>query len=225
MRTLWSPRLTSLCPSRTPQGLKSTGAYLSRTLSYDGAEFRMEQLEVDPVFRCGLGGGPRVQVRAGRWTPCSGAGWECTYRAHACEGLGQTRVHLKPGHGPCPNWTCRSHSGPLSAARRVMYDRSCAFWNLLINLLRQLPGGRRKGLLWAAHQRFYRQMLMASKVSDSTGLRRDWVGARAHIFLSLFHCACAFVRAPQVKRCSELADEALREGMCVVIGLQVRLGN
>jgi hypothetical protein len=25
----------------------------------------------------------------------------------------------------------------------------------------------------------------------------------------------------QVKRCSELADEALRDGMCIVIGLQV----
>jgi hypothetical protein len=41
----------------TRQGLKATGTYVSRTLSYGGAEFRMEQLEVDPVFRCWLADG------------------------------------------------------------------------------------------------------------------------------------------------------------------------
>ncbi len=32
-------------------GLKATGAYLSRTLSYKDAEFRLEQLEIEPAFR------------------------------------------------------------------------------------------------------------------------------------------------------------------------------
>lgn len=32
-------------------GLKATGTYVSRTLSYKGAEFRLEQLDVDPVFK------------------------------------------------------------------------------------------------------------------------------------------------------------------------------
>ena len=31
-------------------GLKATGSYLSRTLSYDGAEFSIARVEVDPVF-------------------------------------------------------------------------------------------------------------------------------------------------------------------------------
>lgn len=56
-----------------------------------------------------------------------------------------------------------------------MYDRSTQFWTLLLNILKKLPvdgngqmaGPRRdikKGLFWGAHQRFYRQMLIASKV-------------------------------------------------------------
>ena len=56
---------------------------------------------------------------------------------------------------------------------RVMYDRSCRLWGLLWNVMRQLPraaaknrGGRdsKAALFWSAHQRFYRQMLIASKV-------------------------------------------------------------
>ena len=68
-------------------------------------------------------------------------------------------------------------------ALRVMYDRSCAFWSLLLRLLRpsmgknskakdgrlQALGDRRLGLYWSAHQRFFRQMLMASKVTASQG--------------------------------------------------------
>ncbi|GFR48198.1 hypothetical protein Agub_g10015, partial [Astrephomene gubernaculifera] len=108
-------------------GLKASGTYLSRTLSYKGAEFRLEQVDMDPVFR-------------------------------------------------------------------VMYDRSCSLWALIYNVMRQVkPKSKGKGsrdkrasLFWGAHQRFYRQMLIASKV----------------------------------RRCAELADEALTEGMCVVIGMQ-----
>ncbi|KXZ54936.1 hypothetical protein GPECTOR_3g106 [Gonium pectorale] len=106
-------------------GLKATGTYLSRTLSYKGAEFRMEQLEMDPIFR-------------------------------------------------------------------VMYDRSVHLWNLIFKVMSQLPKDKRwkrdvrQSLFFSSHQRFYRQMLMASKV----------------------------------KRCAELAAEALNDGMCVVVGLQ-----
>ena len=41
-------------------GLKATGTYLSRTLSYQGAAFKLESVELDPTFRCG-----RVGVRGG----------------------------------------------------------------------------------------------------------------------------------------------------------------
>ncbi|MEW5304646.1 MAG: hypothetical protein WDW36_007243 [Sanguina aurantia] len=90
-------------------GLKANGTYLSRTLSYEKAEFIMEQVQIDH----------RMQV---------------------------------------------------------MYDRSTQFWTLLFNILKKLPkdvvkgrdgkAGRdvKKSLIWAAHQRFYRQMLIASKV-------------------------------------------------------------
>lgn len=105
-------------------GLKASGTYLSRTLSYKDAEFRLEQIKIDPAFR-------------------------------------------------------------------VMYNRSTMLWSLLHNVLKHMPKkgrGRdaRQGLFWSAHQRFYKCMLMASKV----------------------------------RRCSELAIQALKDGMCVVIGLQ-----
>ena len=32
-------------------GLKATGTYVSRTLAYSGAEFRMETLDIDPIFK------------------------------------------------------------------------------------------------------------------------------------------------------------------------------
>ena len=37
-------------------GLKATGSYLSRTLSYDGAEFSIARVEIDPTFGCVLQG-------------------------------------------------------------------------------------------------------------------------------------------------------------------------
>ncbi|GIM01409.1 hypothetical protein Vretimale_6229 [Volvox reticuliferus] len=107
-------------------GLKATGTYVSRTLSYKGAEFKTEELQIDPIFS-------------------------------------------------------------------VMYDRACAIWSLVHNVMRALPKAKnvrgrdvKSGLFWGAHQRFFRQMLIASKV----------------------------------RRCAELAQDALERGMCVVIGLQ-----
>ena len=38
------------CPA-PPQSLKSTGSYLARTLSYEGAEFALAHVELDPVFQ------------------------------------------------------------------------------------------------------------------------------------------------------------------------------
>ena len=87
-------------------GLKATGAYMSRTLSYAGAEFE----------------------------------------------------------------TCNC---PLSDELRVMYDRSCEFWQMLYRVFQEsevgrMAGGRMGGALrwgqfWSAHQRFFRQMLLSAK--------------------------------------------------------------
>jgi len=38
-------------------GLKATGCYLARTLSYTGADFQMEKIHLDPSFRWVLRGG------------------------------------------------------------------------------------------------------------------------------------------------------------------------
>ena len=62
------------------------------------------------------------------------------------------------------------------AVRRVMYDRAATFWQMIILVITSLQdmglfsGRRNRGRIlnaqmWGAHMRFFRQMLMASKVS------------------------------------------------------------
>eukprot|EP00967_Tisochrysis_lutea_P068773 scaffold90207_cov22-Tisochrysis_lutea.AAC.1 len=60
-------------------------------------------------------------------------------------------------------------SFPAALPHRILYDRSTQYWSLLLSVLNCLPkpmGGRdmRKGLFWAAHQRFYKGLLIAAKV-------------------------------------------------------------
>jgi hypothetical protein len=54
---------------------------------------------------------------------------------------------------------------------RVMYDRAVDLWVLIYTVLRELEEESTAALLkkswthfWSAHQRFFRQMLMAAKV-------------------------------------------------------------
>jgi hypothetical protein len=59
----------------------------------------------------------------------------------------------------------------------IMYDRAVDAWSLLAAVLRQLPrpgGGRdmKASLFWSAHQRFFRQMLIASKAGRRAGRGR-----------------------------------------------------
>jgi P-loop containing NTP hydrolase pore-1 len=42
-------------------GLKSTGTYLSRALSYKGAEFSIAKVDIDPQFQC-VPAGPLVSL-------------------------------------------------------------------------------------------------------------------------------------------------------------------
>jgi hypothetical protein len=68
---------------------------------------------------------------------------------------------------PCLHLTLLKTCSPFL---RVLYDRSTQFWSLLLSVLNCLPhqpgNGRdlRKGLFWAAHQRFYKGLLIAAKV-------------------------------------------------------------
>ena len=59
-------------------GLKATGCYLARTLSYKGADFEMEKIHLDPGFRrerAQLGAqGFRVWLWCARAMACSHAG-------------------------------------------------------------------------------------------------------------------------------------------------------
>lgn len=50
---------------------------------------------------------------------------------------------------------------------RLMYDRSVLFWTLLYKLMVQVGGEKKwRAQYWGAHQRFYRSMLMATKVPE-----------------------------------------------------------
>jgi len=88
--------------------LKASGAYLARSLSYEGAEFRMTKVKIDPAFR-------------------------------------------------------------------LMYDRSVAVWDLLYRIMGATGGKKWSTQYWAAHQRFYRSMLMAGKVSTISKMARKAV--------------------------------------------------
>ena len=105
-------------------GLKATGSYLCRSLSYSGAEFELEN--------CAL-------------------------------------------------------SDEMSA----MYDRSCAFWQMLHNVFNTAASGRcsegRKveksssvkwAQFWGSHQRFFRQMLLSAKVPHLAELALEHVHTR-----------------------------------------------
>jgi len=79
-------------------GLKATGAYVCRCLSYQGAEFELATVQLTPQMR-------------------------------------------------------------------AMYDKSTLFWNLLHRVFKaSSPKASTMAQFWGAHQRFYRQMILAAKV-------------------------------------------------------------
>ena len=69
--------------------LQATGTYISRSLSYTGAEFAIIRVEVDPVFKVRLppGSGPPHITFTGRAKAVCTQDWlsskSCTARLHA----------------------------------------------------------------------------------------------------------------------------------------------
>jgi len=100
--------------------LKATGTYLARTLSYAGAEFHLEKVEIMSDFN-------------------------------------------------------------------LMYERSARFWTLLYQVMLRVGGSNKywKGQFWGAHQRFYRSMLMASKVKKCAELCRDAIAGGMSVVIGL----------------------------------------
>jgi hypothetical protein len=74
--------------------------------------------------------------------------------------------------------------------RRVMYDRAVDFWNILTEVLMEMHPekmcGNFRGIFWAAHQRFFRQMLIAAKVRSSCQAWLPSVAAPA-VVLQVLH--------------------------------------
>jgi hypothetical protein len=65
------------------------------------------------------------------------------------------------------------YRGIFCLSCRVMYDRAVDFWVLIYTVLQEMEAEAnvalpRKswGQFWSAHQRFFRQMLMAAKVNS-----------------------------------------------------------
>jgi hypothetical protein len=83
---------------------------------------------------------------------------------------------------------------------RVMYDRSVLFMAFVWSVLHAIcaPGGAHRFMTaqyWSAHQRFFRQMLMASKVPKcaklaleavAQGARRQFIAETNRMYLVLF---------------------------------------
>ena len=61
---------------------------------------------------------------------------------------------------------------PTDPVFAQMYDRSTEFWNLLFNIQRQISSKKRTfaSQFWGTQMRFYKQMLMALKVSSLLGM-------------------------------------------------------
>ncbi|KAI7841339.1 hypothetical protein COHA_004957 [Chlorella ohadii] len=90
----------------TALSLKASGAYLSRTLSYQGAEFEMRQVAVDARFK-------------------------------------------------------------------ASYNASVALWSLVWRVVGPLTTARKAGVYWGAHQRYFRQQVMAGKVNELVAVAKQ----------------------------------------------------
>ncbi|PSC70731.1 strawberry notch [Micractinium conductrix] len=99
--------------------LKATGCYLSRTLSYAGAEFVLAHAEVDDELK-------------------------------------------------------------------VMYDRASMMWTLMWRCVQAHPKMRKlQGTFWSAHQRFFKQMLIAAKVPHCAQMAKDAVQGGMAVVIGL----------------------------------------
>ncbi|KAH7622457.1 putative Protein FORGETTER 1 [Nannochloris sp. 'desiccata'] len=68
----------------------------------------------------------------------------------------------------------------------LMYERSTYFWTLLYQVMKHVATNKHwQGQFWGAHQRFYRSMLMASKVKKCAELCRDAVANRMSVVIGL----------------------------------------
>ena len=127
---------------------------------------------------------------------------------------------------PCA-WPSHSHS--TYCCRSESYNTCTALWGLLTRLVDTMYNNNRAGVTarathWAAHQRFFRSMCMAGKVGG--GYNRC-----CGCCCSAAACCCD-TRAPrhiccplpssshQVDELVAVAQQALADGMCVVVGLQ-----
>jgi hypothetical protein len=144
--------LTSSSPTPLHLSLPILGTYLSRSLSYKGADFCMEEIELDPIMR----------VMYDR----SCMLWELLFKV--CVKEEGRRGEAQSGKSvPCRS-SCNCFFAPLCGLSQVL------------ELLPQPKkatgsgsrGGRdfRKSLFWVANQRFYRQMLLAAKVPSCVEL-------------------------------------------------------
>ena len=120
--------------------MKATGTYLSRTLSYEGAEFALARVAIDPVFE-------------------------------------------------------------------IMYDRSAQFWMLLSRFLFPILPGKAIRQFYGAHQRFFRQMLMAAKVPACAQMALEAVDTGLAVVIGLQSTGEAATTAADAQRGQNAEDE------------------
>jgi hypothetical protein len=170
---------------------QATGTYISRSLSYAGAEFNIVKVDVDPIFKVTLCNHMLLEL-----VSCLACGNTHAYshvipQIRACH-FWLSNVLLRYGgvlSVQCTHAGCRSGPPCFEIVRRrcqgsaeryrchdcvqVMYDRSCTFWHMLWNIFNEynLITNRQWMQFYGTQMRFFRQMLMAAKVGPCT--RRD----------------------------------------------------
>lgn len=123
---------------------QASGTYISRTLSYQGAEFCICNIPVDPAFKV-----ISDSLTSHLPSPCGPRTCKCY------------------AEGRDPRLCC-SFSGV-----QVMYDRATEFCRMLWTLFTEYDllngqGGMKGWLLfYSTQQRFFRQMLMAAKACNT----------------------------------------------------------
>ena len=68
---------------------------------------------------------------------------------------------------------------------RLMYDRAVMIWALLYKVMATVGAKRWRGLYWGAHQRFYRSMLMATKVPECAQIALEAVSEGKSVVIGL----------------------------------------
>lgn len=185
------------------RGIKATGSYVSRSLSYRGAEFVIDEIELDREMeviydRCVIDNMIFVVL-------CSVLHAVCCMKTPCMElsPLGITQTHHTTPNNPTkqlhttPHHSRATHFWTLLCILLTNLKEEVFFWERTNKIRKMLPG-----VFWGAHQRFFSLMLMSAKVPACARIAREALAEGHSVVIGLqstgkmcirgwcFVCAC-----------------------------------